>query len=85
MPSRASIKPDETAIETAQIAFHNTTIVASSDARTGVRLIDPGNIVLAVDAAAIATLTLTKPSAMVFTLSACSAMCATRWRAAPSR
>jgi multidrug efflux system membrane fusion protein len=36
----------------------------------GVRLIDPGNIVHASDSSHIATLTLTKPAAVLFTLSA---------------
>ena len=36
----------------------------------GVRLIDPGNIVHASDSSPIATLTLTKPAAVMFTLSA---------------
>jgi multidrug efflux system membrane fusion protein len=36
----------------------------------GVRLIDPGNVVHASDSALIATLTVTKPSAVIFTLSA---------------
>ncbi len=36
----------------------------------GVRNIDPGNIVRASDSAAIATLTLTRPAAVLFTLSA---------------
>ncbi len=66
----ASIDADEAAIETAQTNFDYTSIRAPSDGRMGVRMIDPGNIVHAADAAVIATLTLTKPSAVVFTLSA---------------
>jgi multidrug efflux system membrane fusion protein len=45
-------------------------ITAPSDGRMGVRLIDPGNIVRAADSSIIATLTLTKPMAVLFTLSA---------------
>jgi membrane fusion protein, multidrug efflux system len=66
----ASIDADRAAIETAQTNLDYTSIVAPSDGRMGVRLIDPGNIVHASDSAPIATLTLTKPSAVLFTLSA---------------
>src|SRR5271170_2821312 len=66
----ASIDADRAAIETAQTQIDYTSIVAPSDGRMGVRLIDPGNIVHASDSAPIATLTLTKPAAVMFTLSA---------------
>jgi membrane fusion protein, multidrug efflux system len=66
----ASIDADRAAIETAQTQLDYTSIVAPSDGRMGVRMIDPGNIVHASDSAPIATLTLTKPSAVLFTLSA---------------
>jgi multidrug efflux system membrane fusion protein len=66
----ASIDADQAAIETAQTQLDYTSIVAPSDGRMGVRMIDPGNIVHASDSAPIATLTLTKPAAVLFTLSA---------------
>jgi multidrug efflux system membrane fusion protein len=66
----AAIDADEAAIETAQTNFDYASIRAPSDGRMGVRMIDPGNIVHASDAALIATLTLTRPSAVLFTLSA---------------
>jgi len=66
----ASIDADDAAIETAQTNFDYTSIKAPSDGRMGVRTIDPGNIVHASDAAFITTLTLTRPSAVLFTLSA---------------
>jgi len=66
----ASINADDAAIETAQTQLDYTLITAPSDGRMGVRSIDPGNIVRASDAAAIATLTLTRPAAVLFTLSA---------------
>ena len=66
----ASINADDAAIETAQAQLDYTLITAPSDGRMGVRSIDPGNIVRASDAAAIATLTLTRPAAVLFTLSA---------------
>ncbi len=66
----ASIDADDAAIETAQTQLDYTSIIAPSDGRMGVRMIDPGNILHASDSAAIATLTLTKPTAVLFTLSA---------------
>jgi multidrug efflux system membrane fusion protein len=66
----ASINANEAAIETAQAQLDYTLITAPSDGRMGVRNIDPGNIVRAADSAVIATLTLTKPAAVLFTLSA---------------
>jgi multidrug efflux system membrane fusion protein len=66
----ASIDADKAAIETAQTQLDYTSVVAPSDGRMGVRLIDPGNIVHASDSQAIATLTLTRPAAVMFTLSA---------------
>ena len=66
----ASINADDAAIEAAQTQLDYTVIAAPSDGRMGVRNIDPGNIVHASDSAAIATLTLIKPAAVLFTLSA---------------
>jgi len=66
----ASIDADVAAIETAQTQLDYTSIIAPSDGRMGVRMIDPGNIVHASDSAVIVTLTLTKPTAVLFTLSA---------------
>ena len=66
----ASINADEATIETAQAQLDYTLITAPSDGRMGVRNIDPGNIVHASNSAPIATLTLTRPAAVLFTLSA---------------
>src|SRR6476660_3575269 len=52
----AAIAADEAAIETAQTQLDYTNIVAPSDGRMGVRLVDPGNIVHASDANSIAVL-----------------------------
>jgi multidrug efflux system membrane fusion protein len=67
---KAAIAADEAMIETAQTNLDYTNITASSDGRMGVRLIDPGNVVRASDAGSIATLTLTQPIAVLFTLPA---------------
>jgi membrane fusion protein, multidrug efflux system len=67
---RAAIAADEAMIQTAQTQLEYTTITAPSDGRMGVRLVDPGNIVHANDQGSLATLVLTRPSAVMFTLPA---------------
>ena len=69
---KASILADEALIETAQTQFDYTTIVAPSDGRIGMRLIDPGNMVRASDSKSLASLVLNQPSAVLFTLPATS-------------
>jgi multidrug efflux system membrane fusion protein len=66
----AMVDSDRATIETAQTNLDYTSVVAPSDGRMGVRLIDPGNIVHPSDSSPIVTLTLTQPSAVMFTLSA---------------
>jgi membrane fusion protein, multidrug efflux system len=68
--TKASIDADAAAIETAQTNLDYTDIVAPSDGRMGVRMVDPGNIVHASDQGPIAILTQTQPTAVVFTLPA---------------
>jgi len=68
--AKASIAADDAAIETAQTNFDYTNIVATSDGRMGVRMVDPGNIVHASDQGAIAILTQTEPITVTFTLPA---------------
>jgi multidrug efflux system membrane fusion protein len=65
---KASIAADEAMIQTAQTNLEYTTITAPNDGRIGVRLVDPGNVVHANDQQALATLVLTRPSAVMFTL-----------------
>src|SRR5215468_1149454 len=65
---KAAIAADEAAIETAQTQLDYTTVTAPSDGRIGIRLVDPGNLVRANDTNAIATLMLTQPAAVLFTL-----------------
>jgi multidrug efflux system membrane fusion protein len=69
---KASILADEALIETAQTQFDYTTILAPCDGRIGIRLVDPGNMVRASDSKSLATLVLTQPSAVLFTLPATS-------------
>jgi multidrug efflux system membrane fusion protein len=68
--AHASIDADIAAIETAQTNLDYTNIVAPNDGRMGVRLVDPGNVVHASDQGAIAVLTQTQPTAVLFTLPA---------------
>ena len=65
---KASIAADDAAIETAQTQFDYTDIAAPSDGRMGVRLVAPGNIVHASDNVSIATLVLSQPATVLFTL-----------------
>jgi membrane fusion protein, multidrug efflux system len=65
---KAAVAADEAAIETAQTQLDYTTVTAPSDGRIGIRLVDPGNLVRATDASAIATLMLAQPAAVLFTL-----------------
>jgi multidrug efflux system membrane fusion protein len=68
--AKAAIAADQAAIETAQTNLDYTDIVAPTDGRMGVRMVDPGNIVHASDQGAIAILTQTQPSTVLFTLPA---------------
>jgi multidrug efflux system membrane fusion protein len=67
---KASIAADEAAIETAQTQLDYTNIVAPIGGRIGMRLVDPGNLLRAADAAPIAGMVATRPAAVVFTLPA---------------
>ena len=68
--TKAAILADIAAIETAQTQLDYTDIIAPSDGRMGVRLVDPGNIVHANDQGSIAILVRTQPTAVIFTLPA---------------
>jgi len=65
--TKAAIDADAAMIETAQTQLDYTDIVAPSDGRMGVRMVDPGNIVHANDQGSIAILTQTQPTGVVFT------------------
>ena len=68
--TKALIDADRASIETAQTQLDYTDIVAPTDGRMGVRLVDPGNVVHANDQGSIAILTQTQPTAVMFTLPA---------------
>ncbi|HTY48616.1 MAG TPA: efflux RND transporter periplasmic adaptor subunit [Steroidobacteraceae bacterium] len=64
----AQLKADDAAIENARTQLSYTTITAPFTGRTGIRLVDPGNIVHATDTSGIVVLTQMQPIALVFTL-----------------
>jgi membrane fusion protein, multidrug efflux system len=64
----AQVKQDQAQIDTARTQLSYTTIVSPLDGRTGMRQIDPGNIVHASDATGMVVLTQLQPISVVFTL-----------------
>ena len=66
--AQAQVKADEAAAENARTQLNYTTITAPFTGRTGIRQVDPGNIVHATDTTGIVVLTQMQPIALVFTL-----------------
>ena len=64
----AQIKSDVAAIENANAILGYTTIVSPFDGRTGIRLVDEGNLVHAGDAGGIVVITQVQPISVIFTL-----------------
>jgi multidrug efflux system membrane fusion protein len=64
----ATIRGDQAAIENAQTQLSYTSIVSPLDGRTGMRLIDRGNIVHAGDPGGLVVITQVHPIAVVFSL-----------------
>ncbi|MBS0235692.1 MAG: efflux RND transporter periplasmic adaptor subunit [Proteobacteria bacterium] len=64
----AQVKADVASIENAQAILDYTTIVAPFDGRTGIRLVDEGNLVHANDTAGIVVITQVQPITAIFTL-----------------
>ena len=65
---QAQIKGDQAAIDNARTQLSYTSIVAPIDAVTGIRLVDPGNIVHATQTNGIVVLTQVQPITCIFTL-----------------
>jgi membrane fusion protein, multidrug efflux system len=65
---QATVRADQAAIENAQTQLGYTTIVSPLDGRTGLRLIDRGNIVHANDASGLVLITQVHPIAVLFAL-----------------
>jgi multidrug efflux system membrane fusion protein len=64
----AQIKVDDASIDNAKAYLDYTVIVSPIDGRTGLRLVDPGNIVHAADTTGVVSLTQITPISMLFTL-----------------
>src|SRR5229473_3404315 len=64
----AQVRGDQGAIDNAQALLNYTTITAPLAARTGIRLVDVGNLVHASDATGIVMLTQVRPITILFTL-----------------
>ena len=64
----AAIQGDQAAIDNAEVQLGYTTITSPINGRTGIRLIDQGNIVHATDTTGIVVLTQLHPISVIFTL-----------------
>ena len=64
----ALVQQDQAQIDTARTQLSYTTITAPIDGRTGIRQVDPGNIVHASDTTGIVVITQLQPIAVLFTL-----------------
>ncbi len=64
----ATVKADQAAIDSAKVQLDYTTINSPLDGRTGIRLVDQGNIVHATDANGLVVITQLRPISVVFTL-----------------
>ncbi len=64
----AQARLDQAAIDNARAILAYTTITAPHDGRTGIRLVDEGNIVRAADTTGIVVITQLQPIAIMFTL-----------------
>lgn len=64
----AQLQVDQAQIDSARTQLDYTRITSPIDGRTGIRLIDPGNIVRAADTTGLVVVTQIQPIAVVFTL-----------------
>jgi multidrug efflux system membrane fusion protein len=64
----AQVKVDQAVIDNAQTQLDYTRIVSPINGRTGIRLVDPGNIVHAADTTGIVVVTQLQPISVIFTL-----------------
>jgi membrane fusion protein, multidrug efflux system len=64
----ATVKADQAAIDSAKVQLDYTTITSPLDGRTGIRQVDQGNIVHAVDVNGLVVITQLHPISLVFTL-----------------
>src|SRR6202044_518625 len=66
--AEATLKGDDATIENARTQLSYTTIIAPINGRTGIRQVDPGNIVHATDTTGIVVMTQLQPITAIFTL-----------------
>jgi multidrug efflux system membrane fusion protein len=64
----AQVKSDQAAIDNARAILEYTTIVAPIDGRTGIRMVDQGNVIRAASSTGIVVLTQLKPLTALFNL-----------------
>ncbi len=64
----AQVQQDQATIDSARTQLSYTTVAAPLDGRTGIRLVDQGNIVRAGDATGMVVITKLQPISVVFTL-----------------
>jgi membrane fusion protein, multidrug efflux system len=64
----AQLQVDQAQIDSARTQLDYTRITSPIDGRTGIRLVDPGNIVRAADTTGIVVVTQVQPIAVIFTL-----------------
>jgi multidrug efflux system membrane fusion protein len=64
----AQLQMDQAQIDSARTQLDYTRIISPIDGRTGIRLVDPGNIVHAADTTGIVVVTQVQPIAVIFTL-----------------
>jgi membrane fusion protein, multidrug efflux system len=65
---QALVAQDQAQIDTARAQLSYTTILAPIDGRTGIRRVDPGNIVHAIDTTGMLMITQLQPISVLFTL-----------------
>ena len=65
---QATIKGDDATIDAAKLNLQFTSITSPIEGRTGLRLVDPGNLIHANDATGIVTITQIHPISVIFTL-----------------
>jgi multidrug efflux system membrane fusion protein len=65
----ATLRANDAAIEAAKVQLNYATIRSPISGRTGIRLLDAGNVVRATDAAGLVVITQMKPITVLFTLS----------------
>lgn len=64
----AGVQGDDAAISTAQLNLDFTDITSPIEGRTGLRMVDAGNLVHATDTAGLVTITQIRPISVIFTL-----------------